>query len=136
MNFLFQQFTLTIMNILRVNRGDKYLYTFIYVKYKQKYTKICPFVHTLYFTWYWSNPFNLTIIKTFFWKISGLHADLHKIQFESISPDRDQCIILFPTHTSLYPPCSCPDTVLVSEHGQLQWTHVHIMSSYTGILVS
>ena len=25
--------------------GDKYLYTFTYVQYKQKYTKICP--HTL-----------------------------------------------------------------------------------------
>ena len=38
MSFLFQQFTLTIMYILRINCGDKYLHTFIYVKYKQKYT--------------------------------------------------------------------------------------------------
>jgi len=29
-----------------INCGDKYLYTFTYVQYKQKYTEICP--HTLY----------------------------------------------------------------------------------------
>ena len=102
------------------------MYTFIYVKCKQKYTKICPFVHTLYFTWFWSNPFNLTI-KTFFGKYPVYMQISIKFNLNLYHRIEINALFYFPRthrfthHAPVLTQCWCLSMVSCSGHMSTSW---------------